>query len=82
MHPRFRPVRQLVTTGPFSLTRNPMYVGAAALLASLALAANSTALLLAMLAPCLAYLQLLVIPRWVGGWSGIAGCCSCGALLA
>lgn len=40
-----------------------MYVGAAALLAALALALNSAWLLLAMLLPWLAYLELLVIPR-------------------
>jgi len=56
-------VAQLVTSGPFSISRNPMYVGVVLATLGLALAANSLWLLLAGLGPSLLYLQLLVIPR-------------------
>ena len=57
-----RPARTLVTDGPYSFTRNPMYVGMACAHAGAALAANSV-WSLALLAPTLAILDRAIVPR-------------------
>jgi protein-S-isoprenylcysteine O-methyltransferase Ste14 len=60
-HPN-HPVSALVTSGPYRFSRNPMYVGFAAVTAGLALVANSAWFLL-VLAPLVFALRRLVIDR-------------------
>ena len=57
-----RPTTALVTSGPYELTRNPMYVGFALAHAGVALRRRSTGALLA-LVPALAAVDRLVIAR-------------------
>ncbi len=60
-HPN-HPVSALVTSGPYGLSRNPMYVGVSGFMAGLALIAN-TLWLLAVLPPVWILLRRLVIDR-------------------
>jgi protein-S-isoprenylcysteine O-methyltransferase Ste14 len=60
-HPN-HPVNALVTWGPFRVSRNPMYVGASAGIAGIALVAN-TPWLLAALPPVWLAVRRLVIDR-------------------
>ncbi len=57
-----RPTTSLVTSGPYRVTRNPMYVGFALAHAGIALRMRSTWALL-MLGPVLAAVQRVVIAR-------------------
>lgn len=60
--PTWRPAQRLVVTGPYALSRNPMYLGLTAVCAGLALA-DANPWLLALLLPVLAALDRLVIAR-------------------
>lgn len=60
--PTFLPAAQLVDSGAYGLSRNPMYVGGSAFFLGIGLAVGSLWLLLAYL-PLWSYLTFFVIPR-------------------
>ena len=57
------PTRQLVTTGVFSVSRNPLYLGAALFLAGVGLAANLPWVLLCLLPSLVACHSILIAPE-------------------
>lgn len=58
-----RPTRQLVTTGVFSVSRNPLYLGAALFLAGVGLAANLLWVLVLLLPSLVACHSILIAPE-------------------
>lgn len=60
--PGNRPTSAMVRTGPYAFSRNPIYLAFTLLQAGIAAGVNSAGVLL-MLAPALALMMLVVIPR-------------------
>lgn len=58
-----RPTRQVITTGVFSISRNPLYFGAACLVAGVALAVNIPWLLILLLPGLVACHYVLIAPE-------------------
>ncbi len=58
-----RPTTQVVTTGVFSISRNPIYLGAACFLAGVALAVNLPWVLIFLLPSLVACHYVLIMPE-------------------